>query len=446
MQNLNTAPRDAQDSINLAEYPESTPSGQLEQQAPDSTTAADQPPRPIDRVVAFKLLSATFAFFIAGVNDGSLGTLIPYILCGYKIHTGQIAMLYASGFAGWLLAALLGGYPKLHLGAGGTLVLGATLQVLAYILRFWKPPFGLFCTTFFFAALGTAFQDSQANIFVSTVKTAHRWLGVIHASYGVGCLVGPFIAAAISSSSPDRWTWFYFFPLGLTIVNLSLVASAFRSEVRLPRRLSRKLADTGEGNTRKAWPEMKLTLRNKTVWLLSIFFFFHLGAAITAGGWLVEYLVTVRKNKLSEVGYVPSGMYGGLAVGRLVLAEPTFRLGERRMLLIYSALCLILQIVFWKVNNLISSAVTVSLMGFFLGPFFATGISTATKILPVEIHATALGLVFVIAQAGGTIFPALAGLVAGKAGVSVLQPILVALIAAMGISWVMIPRVDRKKE
>ncbi|KAF2811912.1 uncharacterized protein BDZ99DRAFT_282905 [Mytilinidion resinicola] len=56
------------------------------------------------------------------------------------------------------------------------------------------------------------------------------------------------------------------------------------------------------------------------------------------------------------------------------------------------------------------------------------------------------GLVFVIAQAGGTIFPGLAGLVAGKAGVSVLQPILIALIVAMGISWVMIPRVEQKKE
>ncbi|KAF2811911.1 MFS general substrate transporter [Mytilinidion resinicola] len=388
MQKPHTAP---QDSINLTKYPASTPSGQSELQAAAPTPAADEPPRPSVRVVAFKLLSATFAFFIAGINDGSLGTLIPYILRAYQIHTGQIAILYTSGFVGWLLAALLGGYPKLHLGTGGTLVLGAALQIVAYTLRFWKPPFGLFCTTFFFAALRTAFQDSQANTFVSTVKTAHRWLGVIHASYGVGCLVGPLIAAAIAPSSPDHWTWFYFFPLGLSVANLFLVAASFRNEVRLPRLLSRKPEEIGEVNPRKAWPEMKLTLRNKTVWLLGVFFFFHLGAAITAGGWLVEYLVTVRKNKLSEVGYVPSGMYGGLAVGRLLLAEPTFRLGERRMLLIYSALCLVLQIVFWKVKNLISSAITVSLMGFFLGPFFATGISTATKILPVEIHATALG-------------------------------------------------------
>lgn len=67
-----------------------------------------------------------------------------------------------------------------------------------------------------------------------------------------------------------------------------------------------------------------------------------------------------------------TGFYGGLALGRLVLAEPTYRLGERRMLLLYSVLCLALQLVFWRVKNVIADAVAVSCMGFLLGPYFAT--------------------------------------------------------------------------
>ena len=80
----------------------------------------------------------------------------------------------------------------------------------------------------------------------------------------------------------------------------------------------------------------------------------------------------MRKSQLSKVGYVTTGFYGGLALGRLVLAEPTYRLGERRMLLLYSVLCLALQIVFWRVKNVIADAVVVSCMGFLLGPYFAT--------------------------------------------------------------------------
>lgn len=47
------------------------------------------------------------------------------------------------------------------------------------------------------------------------------------------------------------------------------------------------------------------------------------------------------------MGYVPAGYYGGAFLGRLVLAEPTYRFGERRMIGIYVALCLALELVFW---------------------------------------------------------------------------------------------------
>jgi hypothetical protein len=91
------------------------------------------------------------------------------------------------------------------------------------------------------------------------------------------------------------------------------------------------------------------------------------------------------------------------------------------------------------------------------------GINVGTKLIPQEIHASALGLflqhsivysrtsnliiglVFVIGQAGGAIFPALTGVIATKAGVGVLQPILIGLIVAMGVSWALIPKVIIKQ-
>ena len=55
-------------------------------------------------------------------------------------------------------------------------------------------------------------------------------------------------------------------------------------------------------------------------------------------------------------------------------------------------------------------------------------------------------LVFVIAQAGGALFPAITGLIASKAGVGVLQPILIGLIIAMGASWALVPKVEHKED
>ena len=41
----------------------------------------------------WKLFSAGFSFFVAGVNDGSMGALLPYMLKEYHIGTSFIAIL-----------------------------------------------------------------------------------------------------------------------------------------------------------------------------------------------------------------------------------------------------------------------------------------------------------------------------------------------------------------
>jgi hypothetical protein len=48
--------------------------------------------------------------------------------------------------------------------------------------------------------------------------------------------------------------------------------------------------------------------------------------------------------------------------------------------------------------------------------------------------------VFVLGQIGGSVFPALTGIIAGKVGVQVLQPMLVGLLGAAGVSWLILPK------
>ena len=113
-------------------------------------------------------------------------------------------------------------------------------------------------------------------------------------------------------------------------------------------------------------------------------------------GWVVEYLVTVRNGELSKVGYVQTGFAGGTFLGRVLLAEPTKRFGERRMIFIYAILCLALELVFWLVPNIVAGAVAISLFGFFSGPFFATGVSIGSQIFPASIRSNALGKSFLL--------------------------------------------------
>ncbi|KAK4552985.1 hypothetical protein LTR86_009909 [Recurvomyces mirabilis] len=354
-----------------------------------------------------KLISALLCFFNCGVNDGSLGALIPYILSTYSISTGWMAIPYGVTFFGWLLAAFFGGYGRIVLGSGGMIMVGGALQLLAQCLRPWVPPFGLFSVTFFLVALGQASQEPQCNTFVSRLKNAHRWLGLLHGCYAIGGLTGPLVAAAIASHSPADWAYFYLVPMGFGVVNLGLSCYTFRDETtyyqkRGPRP-SNAASPSSQRRSAAALVEFKATIKQKSVWLLSIFFFLYLGAAITAGGWVVEYLATVRHGSLSKVGFISAAFYGGLAAGRFALAEPTFRFGEKRMFLAYAIMSLVLQIIFWRVPNVIvdSTQVMISLMGFLLGPAFATGVSVGSKLIPVELQPSGLAMIFVMAQAGG---------------------------------------------
>ncbi|KAI6090896.1 MFS general substrate transporter [Hypoxylon rubiginosum] len=440
---------------------QSYPMTELRRPVPKDAEASPVEESPTDAQVVqseaatpvLKLIVAGYSFFCAGVNDGTLGPLIPYIISSFSIGTGEIAIIYGVTFAGWLIAAITNPVLTAHLTLGQLLGIGAVLQLAAHFLRPWGP-LPLFCAAFLLQSLGMGYQDSHSNTFVGSLRNVpHRWLSFIHACYALGCFLGPLIATAVATSAPgdgDAWRRVYFVLIGICTLNVVGVAVAFRDSLwsKLPHRPSNGNGSEGEEQkrSRAALRGMARLLKSRTLWLLSIFYFLTLGANFTAGGWVVEFLTTVRGGDLAAAGYVPTGFYGGMLAGRLLLAEPTFRYGEQRMLLLYSALCVALQLVFWLQPNIVGSAVALSFIGFFSGPFFATGMSVASKLFSREDQPAALGFVFVLAQAGGAIFPSVTGLIATSAGVAVLQPIVLTLFVAGGISWWLVPKVPQRSD
>lgn len=51
-----------------------------------------------------------------------------------------------------------------------------------------------------------------------------------------------------------------------------------------------------------------------------------------------------------------------------------------------------------------------------------------------------------VAQAGAAIFPSLTGVIAGKSGVQVLQPIVLALLVVATIFWAFVPKIPERRE
>lgn len=76
----------------------------------------------------------------------------------------------------------------------------------------------------------------------------------------------------------------------------------------------------------------------------------------------------MRNGDPSKVGYIASGFWAGFTLGRVALADITHRFGERRMVFVYTALAVAMQLLFWLVPDITVNAVTVCFLGEHLIP------------------------------------------------------------------------------
>jgi hypothetical protein len=66
---------------------------QAEAEAEVPVTTPQEPDTSQPKASSFKILSAGISFFVAGTNDGSLGSLIPYVMRSYGINANMISIL-----------------------------------------------------------------------------------------------------------------------------------------------------------------------------------------------------------------------------------------------------------------------------------------------------------------------------------------------------------------
>ncbi|CAK5262018.1 unnamed protein product [Mycena citricolor] len=181
----------------------------------------------------------------------------------------------------------------------------------------------------------------------------------------------------------------------------------------------------------------------KTVHLIAAFILIYVGVEVTIGGWIVTYIIEVRGGGRSS-GYVSAGFFGGLMLGRIGLLWLNQKVGERRVIFIYSILAVALELVVWLVPSLIGDAVAVSIVGVLLGPIYPLTMNHTGRVLPGWLLTGSIGYIAGLGQAGSAIFPFMTGAISSRAGIKALQPVLISMMVVMIILWALISRPSRK--
>ncbi|KAK3714946.1 hypothetical protein LTR37_007436 [Vermiconidia calcicola] len=412
---------------------------------PSPTTAAAEQVESWNRPRAnvYRTFAVFWGFVIMGMNDAAYGAIIPYLETYYDLSYTVVSLVFLSPFVGYNVAALLNNWIHMKFGQRGVAFIGPICHLLAYIINSLHPPYPVLVISFMLAGLGNGVEDSAWNAWMGVMTDANEILGFLHGFYGIGATIAPTIATTLITKAGLGWYYWYYIMVACAALEVATSIYAFWGKTgAVYREEHPRTSDAGGSRLKEA------TLKRpaaRVTWLSAMFLTAYVGVEVGLGGWIVAFMIRVRKAEPFASGMTATGFWLGITVGRFVLGFITPRIGEKLAIAIYLPISIGLELLFWLVPQFYVGAVSVGLMGFFLGPLFPAAIVACTKLLPKHLHISSIGFAAAFGGSGGAIFPYAIGAIAQSKGVQVLQPIILALLAVQWCLWMGLPRISKRK-
>ncbi|USW56992.1 Putative major facilitator superfamily, MFS transporter superfamily [Septoria linicola] len=423
---------------------------------------ANQPPTPTrdDAVCAlpsfryprmnkWRVLCACLIYFGNGMSDSAPGALIPYIEDYYHIGYATVSMMWIANAFGFILSAFVTDLILTRFGRARTLMIAETFMIGAYIVIACAPPFPVVAVAYFFMGLGNATNVALNNVFCANLADSTVILGLAHGSYGIGGIVAP-IAATAMVSNGIFWARFYLVTIGIRVCCFFFAAWSFWSYDSEP--TSKFASDLQHIAEKQAAVEqkepsklnlLKTALQCRTTIIGALFIFAYQGAEVSTSGWFISYLINYRHGDPAKVGYVTSGFWAGITIGRFTLTHLAHRIGEKRFVFVLGIGSIVFQLLSWLIPSIIGNAVSVAILGLLLGPVYPAAATVFTRLLPRRMQTVAIGLISSAGSSGGAMVPFLTGLAAQSKGTFILHPICIGAYVMMLICWVTLPRVKK---
>ncbi|KAK3344719.1 major facilitator superfamily domain-containing protein [Neurospora tetraspora] len=403
----------------------------------------------------WRLLAMCLICFSNGMSDSAPGALIPAMEKYYSIGYAIVSLIFVGNALGFIAAAFFVDAIRERLGRAKTLAVGQGLISLGYIPMIATAPYPAIVVGFFFVGFGMSINLAMGNVFCGSLSNSTTALSMMHGSYGIGGTVGPLLATAMVTVFEVVWSRYYALSLGLTVLGGVCGTCAFW---HYERDTQQHLGSTGgsggqSGSTaapKRDWradvTAMVSALSNKVVLLGALFIFAYQGAEVSISGWVNTFLMDSRHVHDGSVGYVTAGFWGGITLGRFLLAPPAHRIGEKLFVVIVVVGACAFQLVVWLVPNLIGNAVAVAIVGLLLGPVYPCAAAVFMRNISKQKQVSGMGVISAFGSSGGAAAPFTTGLLAQAAGTFVLHPIVIGLFVVMMICWYGLPNKPKRSE
>ena len=370
---------------------------------------------------------AFLTFILIGANDAVIGILLPRWGSYYQVDKTTLSCAFLAGSVGYLIAALNSNFLSRKLGNVRFLLLGKMSFLSGIIIFCCQPPLYILLGVPLLLGFGAAILEAALNSHLAKLPNKTALLNYLHAFYGVGALLSPFIASQLLATE-FSWNAIYLLLAAVSLVLLISIRGIFTQ------------ADQGnlESETTTEADSQESPLKYRFVWLFAFFLLFYAGAEISLGHWSYSFLTEYRHENTELAGWLVSGYWLGLTIGRVAIAPLAHKLGSKGIIntCLIGVVCGLL--IFHLITLSLTSGFGLLLTGFCLGPILPTGFAFLSNVIPSHLLMGSISFIASLSSLGKALFPWLAGNVAEGFGLEMFLPYVIILAVAMVVCWVIV--------
>ena len=350
------------------------------------------------------------AFISLGLPDSLLGSGWPVMHAAFGVPVSYMGIITVLISCGTVISSLLSDKLTRKLGTPVVTVVSVFLTAVALLGFSFATEFWMLILLAIPYGLGAGAIDAALNNYVA-LHYSSRHMSWLHCFWGVGTIVSPFVMswALTNSVWNNGYRLIAFLQLGIGLILLATIP--------LWRVNKSKTVAGGESKSLSLVDAVKI----KGVPFLLLGFLAYCAAEATAMGWASTYLVEVRRITEERAAAFASLTFIGLTAGRFLGGFLMDRLGDRKMIVLGTAIAVVgVLFLLMPASGELPALVGLVILGLGFAPIYPCIIHSTPNNFGAENSGAIIGIQMASAYAGSTLMPPLYGLLGKWIGYGIL--------------------------
>ena len=358
----------------------------------------------------FSLLLAAIiyiAFISLGLPDSMLGAAWPMMYADLNVPISYAGFISMTVCGGTVVSSIMYSRLARRIPTGIVTAVSVAMTALALMGFSFASSFPMIIALAVILGLGAGAVDAGLNNYVA-IHFKARAMSFLHASWGIGTTVGPFLLSYLISIGLGWQEGYRILSTVQFIICIMLFAS-------LP--LWKKAENAEKGDTTAPVPEYSRFCKGAVIPAILAFFAYY-SMENTAMIWSATFLVEARGFSEGLAAVSAGVLFWGMTAGRLFSGFISDRLGDRKMLAIGETASLIAILLIAFIPGKLSVA-ALFLLGFGFGPIYPSMIHQTPEYFGVERSSEIMGLEMASAYVGSMFMPPVFGLIGRRISMDV---------------------------